>query len=214
MTEGKQKLTLSVDAESVEKAKALGINISDLTEQVLRSFTLRPEDTREDALKEQRELLFKEMTPLLKGLSADVRVGSIYDPGAGSPDDESDVVLTGDGKVMVVREEQDEDGSYSYYTDPSEVGGLLGPPSRVSFLPPDKIVRNFMEAVEAAKSKRKEEIASFALARKIVEAVTQVDKATSRAGPPTRTVDSAPPRPAKGRSRSKKTKQSRQGGAA
>lgn len=40
----KQKLTLGIDGNVIEKAKAAGINISAITEQVLKAITYRPND--------------------------------------------------------------------------------------------------------------------------------------------------------------------------
>jgi hypothetical protein len=168
MTEGKQKLTLSVDAESVERAKALGINISDLTEQVLRSFTLRPGDAAEGALQAQRESLFQEMTPLLKTLRAEVHIGSVDDPNGNDGEDFLDVVLTGNGKPMVLAPDPDYDFDLAP-VDPSGYG-------RIYFDSSEVLIRNFMKAVEEAKIKQKQQVASFVLARKIVEAVTQAEK--------------------------------------
>ena len=47
----KQKLTLSVDKEAVEKAKKLGINISEITERVLMGYTSaeKPEGSLHEA---------------------------------------------------------------------------------------------------------------------------------------------------------------------
>lgn len=171
MGEGKKKLTLSVDGESVQRARALGINISDLTEQVLRSFTLKAEDIEENALQIHRESLFREMTPMLKRLNAVVVIGGVDDPnGNPSEGDFLDVVLTGEGKSFVLDEEQDpETGEmYQYHAEPGEYG-------RIRYSSPEKIVQNFMKAVESAKTKRGQEIASYLLARRIVEAIAQVE---------------------------------------
>lgn len=171
MTETKQKLTLSVDAKTVERAKALGINISDLTGQVLESFTLKPEDVAEDALQRQRNLLLSEMVPMLKKLDAEVHVGVIEDPNGEPGEDYLDVVFSGGGRPQVLA--PDEDGEY-IRADPSEYDGAI------YFDPPRAIVDHFMEAIANAKAKRREEVASYALARTIVAAVTKVETG----GPP------------------------------
>jgi len=46
----KEKLTLSVDKETVEKAKKLGINISEITEKVLRGFTFSAKEAEASAM--------------------------------------------------------------------------------------------------------------------------------------------------------------------
>jgi len=62
----KQKLTLSVDADVVEKAKNLGWNISDITEKVLRGFAFEPKATEKEALYKKYEELFDVMRSLLQ----------------------------------------------------------------------------------------------------------------------------------------------------
>jgi len=68
----KEKLTLSVDKDVIEKAKKIGINISDITEKVLRGYTSaeRPEGSLYDGYKQ----LFDSITPLLKEFGVDMKI--------------------------------------------------------------------------------------------------------------------------------------------
>lgn len=181
MTEGKQKLTLSVDSETVDRAKSLGINISDLTEQVLRSFTFKPEDAEDSALREQRENLFEAMTPLLRRYRTTVIIGQLYDEDEERyPDPLGEVFLEGDGNYS----SEGYRGPY-FSSQDAEAGtftlkSALDTGHHISFYPTETILKNFMKTIEDAKSKRKQQVASLAVARRIVEAITQVDEAETR----------------------------------
>lgn len=183
MTEGKQKLTLSVDAETIERAKSLGINISDLTEQVLRSLTYKPEDSEKNSLNEQRAQLFEAMSPLLGRYKIKVPVGeySVYDPYNESYDEKGEVFLLGNGRFYV----PGWNGDYNYQDEAEEseftFDRLDEGEGTVSFYPTETILKNFMKAIEDEKTKRKQQVASLAVARKIVEAITQVDDAETLA---------------------------------
>ncbi len=72
----KQKLTLSVDSEIVERAKKADINISDITEKVLRAFTTSSKTADKEKLYEKYRELFNLMLPLLKKFRVNVFVGS------------------------------------------------------------------------------------------------------------------------------------------
>lgn len=71
----KQKLTLAIDRDIIEKAKNAGINISAITEKVLESMTFDVEGaTRQDVV-ESYEALFEVIKKILKKYNAEVEVG-------------------------------------------------------------------------------------------------------------------------------------------
>jgi post-segregation antitoxin (ccd killing protein) len=86
----KQKLTLGIDKHVIQKAKAAGINISAITEQVLKAITYQPNNgnTREDvaraykALFEKAQLLMSKYSALTfqidvgQGLSNKIQLDS------------------------------------------------------------------------------------------------------------------------------------------
>jgi hypothetical protein len=182
MTEGKQKLTLSVDAETVERAKSLGINISDLTEQVLKSFTFKPEDAQSEAIERQRKELFDSMSPLISRYKLRVPVGVYmqFDPNP-YEDDYSEC-----GTVMMVGKDEFE---RPFRPDDWEGGPRVGTIAQIvddgdyiSYYPTETLLKNFMKAVEDEKTKQKQQVASLAVARKIIEAITQVDDTEVKQG--------------------------------
>src|SRR2546425_5508760 len=73
----KQKLTLTVDKETIEKARQAGLdNISEFTEKVLMGFTAAPTEADQAELHNQYERLFSAMLPTLKKYGIDVQVGA------------------------------------------------------------------------------------------------------------------------------------------
>lgn len=78
MIRNKVKLTLSVDKEVVEAAKKLGLNLSDVTENILRGFSFSPGRTDKDELLEKYRNLFDTMKPLLREFGVSVPVGEDY----------------------------------------------------------------------------------------------------------------------------------------
>jgi hypothetical protein len=181
MPEGKAKLTLSVDSEVVERAKNLGINISELAEQALRSFTYKPEDAEDEALLSQRDELFRAMVPLLRRYSIRVPVAKYIHQAAygGDPDDfeeAGEVYLCGHGKFEAP-------GYYDHSDPENDIPRTLKELNEgddtgdayVAFYPTETILKNFMGAIEKAKVDRRQQVESLVIARRIVEAISQVD---------------------------------------
>ena len=74
--EQKQRLTLGIDKEVIERAKEVGINISAITEQLLKSVPDDPKDASKDDVKKAYEELFRSTEPLIKKYDLHVDVGS------------------------------------------------------------------------------------------------------------------------------------------
>jgi hypothetical protein len=78
----KQKLTLGIERGIIDKAKAAGINISAITEHLLRSITYDPKgDTTEDVANAY-QALFNATWPLLDKYDATLGVGADVDHNA------------------------------------------------------------------------------------------------------------------------------------
>ena len=97
----KQKLTLSIDKDIIERAKDAGINISSITEKVLSSLTLNVKGaSREDVVRGYKEL-FVVIQEALKKYDASVEVGVVQ---GNEPDEEGyttgdDIILTTYGLI-------------------------------------------------------------------------------------------------------------------
>lgn len=158
--EPKQKLTLTVDPEVVDAAKKAGLNISEVTERLLRGYTFDPDEAEKGATLAQYDELLTMMDPLLKKFGCRVAVGEYYpsDPEFGS--------------WTVYR-----DANLGYYweEDVNENQSLPQKidPKHFDFLRPTQILKNFFAAIEGVKSRRREEVEGLLLAKKLVEALVE-----------------------------------------
>jgi len=154
----KEKLTLSVDKKVIEKAKKLGINISEITERVLRGYT-SAQKPEKGSLYEGYELLFDSIIPLLK---------------------EFDI------RVEIAEEELEfEDGSFvslpvyllpagGFYVDgldyylkgvrQIELRGLLSP---------QKVLENLVDTLVKSEEGRKEKLKEIKMAKRIIDAMSE-----------------------------------------
>jgi hypothetical protein len=73
--EPKQKLTLSLNREIIEKAKSTGLNISAITEQLLTALTYEPIGNTKDDVIKAYEALFETAQMMLRRYDAKVEVG-------------------------------------------------------------------------------------------------------------------------------------------
>jgi post-segregation antitoxin (ccd killing protein) len=77
----KHKLTLSIDPEVIMKAKKLGLNLSEVTENALR---LTSFEKSEDVVKKEKvviayQTVFKSMKPILESWQLHLPIGKLYD---------------------------------------------------------------------------------------------------------------------------------------
>ena len=153
----KSKLTLSVDTETVDKAKKLGINISEITETVLKTFTLSKDESRYD-IQAGYEALFDAMMPLLKEYKTAMIVGAsreFFDDAA------EELSLGGYGFFF--------EGDEALWSDEE----MEARRPLTEFLPPETLLKNLIDALSSAKQMRQGRIRSLELARGIVEAITK-----------------------------------------
>ena len=158
----KEKLTLSVDKEVVDKAKNLGINISEITERVLKGYTSaeKPEGSIYDAYQE----LFDSILPLLTEFDCEVKISESWF----EPDDENRFV---------------EDECYFTQYGNIHVKGCMGQPDCYltdikkirpeEFLSPDKILSNLVKELAQAQEKRNEKMEGILMAKRIIEAMSE-----------------------------------------
>lgn len=158
MTTEKQKLTLSVDKELVEKAKKLGVNISEITEIVLRhiSGTETKEVVTKDDINIEHKKLFDAMLPAMKKFGANVVVG--YLP---QFDEENDFISSMDVDLL-----RDGDLWISELFQKTSI-------ENISVLSPKTILSNFIESLVKASERNKEELKELEIFRRIVEALTE-----------------------------------------
>jgi len=159
----KQKLTLSVDSDVVEKARKLDINISEITEKVLDSFTFTPKKDDVDEVYRKYKQLFETMIPLLKKFGTDCRIGKMeinLKPKNPSDFMEVDLDLTSDGKIFMYEFDQ--------WIALDDIENI----DISSFHKPKKILSDLLASLALSQETRKENIADLEMANRIVQAIT------------------------------------------
>ena len=164
MSDRKRNLTLTVDAETVEAAHKLGLNISELTEQLLRGYTFDPQGLERGATRDQYVKLLRTMDPLLTKYKCDVAVGECYIDSSGQ--DVDPVYYSGDGKFHRLMDLDE------YPSGDTVVVKESVDPERFDFLRPERILKNFLQAIEKAKTLRQEEVEGLVMAMKIIEVLS------------------------------------------
>ncbi|VVB88956.1 Post-segregation antitoxin CcdA [uncultured archaeon] len=161
MTE-KQKLTLSVEKELVEKAKKLGVNISEITETVLRHIS--ETETKEVVTKEEVTVAYKKMfdamLPAMKKFGSVVKVGVVMEA---NRDIEGRFYIDPIGDVFLLKD------SELWNQD----AGATPKFEEVSFYPPKEILSNYIDSLIEASEKNKEGLKELEIFRRVIEALTE-----------------------------------------
>ena len=162
MSKKKVKLTLSVDKEVVQAAKKLGLNLSDITENILRGFSFSPRRTDKGELLEKYRNLFATMKPLLHEFGISVAVGEDYvfyedEKGHSEPID-FEIRLLSNGVLFI-------DELDHMVNDVSEIDiNALHNPKR--------ILEDLILELSKGANNRKEKIREIEMARRIIAAMS------------------------------------------
>jgi hypothetical protein len=157
----KEKLTLSVDKEVIEKAKNLEINISEITEQVLKGYTsAKPEGSLHDAYKQ----LFDSILPLLKEFECRVKIAeSFVEVEENQSYLQDETFLMANGRFFIKTYMQPDD---YYIADITKI-------PHEEFLSPDKILSNLVNELAKSQEERKEKMEEIMMAKRIIEAMSE-----------------------------------------
>ena len=155
----KQKLTLSVNKEVVKKAKDMGLNISELTENILKGFTFEPEKYDDTTLYKQYRELFNLMHPLMDKHSFRVKIGE------GNP------FPRHGGLASKMEIHYHPDGSFWDTWNESEFYDI-GLIEIHNFLSPSIIIENFIDELSKIAENRKQKSKELEMAKRIVEAIS------------------------------------------
>jgi len=162
----KQKLTLSVNKDVVEKAKEMGINISEITEDVLRGFAFTPTDLDDEELYSQYKSLFSVMLPIMKKYDFMVPIAEdpIIDKKTGEYVWMFTIYLTTHSLFWIEEMENS-------FSDIKKI-----PIS--SLLAPTQILTKFIEGLTKTVDVRKEHLKELEMAKQIIQAIagTVLDK--------------------------------------
>jgi len=163
VTVTKKKLTLSVDEVVVEKAKSLGINLSEVTEAVLRGFAFAPRETEKDALYQKYQELCDSMLPLIKEYDTSVTIAEeALFASEGDFIQNDNISLSSDGTFWSETFE-------SSFRDIKKI-------KSTAFLEPKEILSNFITAIAGAKETRQEQLEGLEMAKRIIAAITETTR--------------------------------------
>ncbi|MBS3921962.1 MAG: type II toxin-antitoxin system CcdA family antitoxin [Nitrosarchaeum sp.] len=157
--EQKQKLTLGISKDVIEKAKATGINISSITEQLLKVMTYDPKKNTTEDLARVYEIFFEAIKPVLKKYGAMVRVGSFYE---GNPD----------SQIFHVTIDLSSSNLYRNIEELEEYHEVAVLDVVSDLFNPTKILENLLESLIKAAEKNTEKMKEFEIALRIVGALT------------------------------------------
>ena len=159
-TFGKKKLTLTVDNEVVEKAKKLGLNLSEITENVLRGFAFSATEGGEALIHEKYKELFQVMRPLLQKYNVPfVQVGNEpYD------DDETGDTYIATG-FYLDREGKITDAADNEYDLKEIAVGNLDAPK--------EILANFINELSKARQRLDDKVEELEMAKRIILAMNE-----------------------------------------
>jgi hypothetical protein len=171
---GKRKLTLSVDEEVVKKAKAVGLNLSEITESVLRGFAFAPDQAARGSLYTKYKELFATMQPLLSDYDTSVEVASWddADPEYSSPSTIFEVYLRADGTLAKWNYyEWDEKGEGVPTGEETSEDIDISKIPLHAFLKPKDILGRLITAIAKAKEDREEQINDIEMAKRLIAAI-------------------------------------------
>jgi hypothetical protein len=158
----KQKLTLSIDKEVIQKAKKLGINISELTEQVLKGYTSaeKPNGTLYDGYRQ----LFNSIVPLMKEYGIyDICVGQDSEP---ILDEKNNLIHSINYNYWLT--------SSGYFYE-SETDTSIKDIKKIniqSFLSPKEILSKIIDALVKSKEAQEERMNELMMAKRIIDAMS------------------------------------------
>ena len=155
----KGKLTLSVDSEIIRKAKKLNLNLSEITENVLRSFTFTPDNTDKNSVYDAYQGMFNLMLPLLKDYETDVLVARMSD-------------LLNDGSFYELDWYLVSDGTFWCPDLEKQIEKITSIPI-YAFQKPNEILFNFINSLASAKERREEKLEEIELAKRILLAILE-----------------------------------------
>lgn len=158
----KQKLTLGVSSEVIEKAKAAGINISEITEQLLTAMTFDAEGNTQQDVISAYQTFFDAIKNLLTKYGNSIEVGEFTLMDMDAPPGQEDqywVFLL--GKDGMRKSRTDIEFPVSEVADINEALYHLYDPKR--------ILENLIKALTIAAEGNKQKLAELDFARRLVK---------------------------------------------
>jgi hypothetical protein len=160
ITMPKEKVTFTIDANVIEKARELNVNLSQITETVLRSFAYRAKPASKKQVYAGYRLLFELLTPLLMEYDCDLVVGTILAPPNEDPILSITIVLTPDGTLQEI--------DYEGLTSPIK---NLESISTRHLLSPLDILKKLVDTLYDASQEQERILEELELAKRIILAI-------------------------------------------
>ena len=175
----KQKLTLAIDKSVIQKAKSEGINISNLTEEILSAVTSNISEHDQNSLVKMYESFFNALKPYLKKYGISVKVGNTH--GFFSKM-RMPIPITLDHNGLSYQHYPKDDMTASMMTlsilSKNEPGFITPPVVDVlnKLHDPTEILKRFLESIIEASKKNKEKIQQFKFALGMVKTLYEGDE--------------------------------------
>jgi len=166
----KKHLTLNVDAEIANKAVAdPTINVSDITEKLLKAFTTSTKTADKEKLYEMYQDLFNLMLPLLQKFKVSTEIGQDIVYESQGSDEYGEEVDPFPSEVFSIILEPN--GRFTH-----ELGGTLDNIKQIhinDFFRPQHILDKFLSAVLEGVEYRKNQFKEIEMAKTIIDAITK-----------------------------------------
>jgi len=156
----KEKVTFTIDAKVIEKARKLDINLSRIAETVLKSFAYSSSGASKEKVYEGYKALFEILTPLLTEYETGVTVGAIGD-NDDDPSFQTYIVLNDNGRLIK------EDGFGQFISHLEDLKSVaIG-----NLFSPMRILENLLNSLYSASEAQKKRLEELELARRMILAI-------------------------------------------
>ena len=174
MTEtNKKNLNLSVEEGLIKKAREQGINISEITEKVLRVFTASSENVDKEKMYKVYEELFNLMLPLLQKFKVTTIIARevFYDAPDIIGEDESGDLIYGDPIPTESFDIRLHPDRKLYHERNGEI--KINDIDIGEFLNRQDILDEFLNSIQKGVNYRKEQFTQIEMAKTIIDAITK-----------------------------------------
>lgn len=157
----KKKLTLSIDSEVIEKAKKLGLNLSEITENALKISSLGLDEDKIVTTDELREVyveVLKNISKIIEKWDTSLMVGSYFNPIT----DIGYKYILYPNEVYLWSSELEENPEKTWKLDDKNL-------PIYNFYEPDKIITNLINELYEKANKNKEILGKLQILKNILE---------------------------------------------
>jgi hypothetical protein len=174
----KQKVTLGISKDVVEKAKAAGINISEITEDLLTTMTFQPKGNTKDDVMNAYQSFLDVMSKLLEKYGASAPIGSVnYSMGPDTEPEDPNELWTEHWTFYVGAGGVWKAGYKEWYNGHNESLESDNKVPLSELMPymfePKTILENLIKAITTAAEYNKEKLAQLDFAMRLVQTMKE-----------------------------------------